>query len=143
MAAKVQIVFDCENPKALSEFWAEALGYKLDDPPSGFATWQEALKAWGVPEERWNSASAVVDPAGVGPRLFFQQLDNPKRGKNRVHLDIEAGGELSLPREERDRRIDAEVARLEGLGAVRQREGEEFARWVVMLDPEGNEFCVV
>ncbi len=144
MATRIQVVFDCADPDRLARFWAAALGYKLQDPPEGFASWQEALKAWNIPEDQWNSASAVVDPEGAGPRIYFQQVATPKTGKNRVHLDIEVGGPREAPADERNARIDAEVERLTALGATRIREGEEFGgRWVVMQDPEGNEFCVV
>ncbi len=84
MARDVQITFDCADPAALAAFWAEALGYRLQDPPGGFATWDEALEAMGVPPENRNDASAVVDPDGAGPRLFFQRVPEPKRVKNRV-----------------------------------------------------------
>lgn len=144
MATRIQVIFDCADPAALARFWAEALHYKLDDPPEGFATWPEALQAWGVPESEWNSASALVDPQGVGPRFYFQRLPTPKPEKNRVHVDLEVGGGPDVPREESDPKIDAEVERLTALGATRIREGEELGqRWVVMQDPEGNEFCVV
>ena len=144
MATRIQVIFDCADPDRLARFYAAALGYKVQDPPEGFATWQDALKAWNVPESEWNSASAVVDPEGAGPRIYFQRLPTPKPEKNRVHIDLEISGGEKTPKEERDRKIDAEVERLKGLGAARIREGEEFGgRWVVMQDPEGNEFCVV
>ena len=143
MATNVQIVFDCTSPDRLARFWAEALHYQLDAPPEGFATWEEALKAWGVPEEERDSASAIVDPEGAGPRIYFQRVAAPKTGKNRVHLDLNEGGGSRAPAEERRQRIGAAVERLAALGATRLRvhdEGPEF--WVVMQDPEGNEFCV-
>ncbi len=144
MATGVQVVMDCADPDRLARFWAAALGYKLQDPPAGYATWEDFLRAIGVPEERWNSASAVVDPEGNGPRLYFQRVPEPKVVKNRVHLDLNVGGGTSTPLEERRRRVDAEVERLIGEGAIIFRPGavqdEEY--WVVMQDPEGNEFCV-
>jgi hypothetical protein len=143
MTQKIQIVFDCRDPVALSKFYAEALHYKLQDPPEGYKSWEEALKAWGVPEEEWNSSSAIVDPEGKGPRIYFQQMDTPKLGKNRVHLDINASGGLRATIDERKEQARAEVERLLKLGATEQREWEEQGEyWVVMLDPEGNEFCV-
>lgn len=90
MALDLQITFDCADPAGLSAFWAEALGYRLQDPPAGFASWEEALTAMGVPPERRNDASAVVDPEGSGPRLFFQRVPESKQAKNRVHLDVRA-----------------------------------------------------
>jgi hypothetical protein len=143
MARTVQIVFDCRDPGALSEFYAAALHYKLQDPPEGFASWDDALKSWGVPEKEWNSASAIVDPEGRGPRIYFQQMDTPKPGKNRVHLDMNVSGGSRIPIEERERQIHAEVERLLRLGATKQRVWEEPGEfWVVMQDPEGNEFCL-
>jgi hypothetical protein len=143
MGRKVQVVFDCIDPAALSRFYAEALRYKPQDPPVGYRTWEEALNAWGVPREEWNSASAIVDPDGKGPRVYFQQMDTPKAGKNRVHLDVNASGGGLVPIPERKGQVRAEVERLLKLGAKEQREWEERDEyWVVMLDPEGNEFCV-
>ena len=92
---QVQVTFDAADPAALSRFWAEVLGYRLDDPPEPFATWDEALEAFGVPEHLRNSASAVHDPTGAGPRLFFQQVPEGKTAKNRVHLDVRAAPGLT------------------------------------------------
>jgi hypothetical protein len=143
MDRKVQIVFDCRDPAGLSKFYAEALHYKLQDPPEGYKSWEEALKAWGVPEAEWNSASAIVDPEEKGPRIYFQQMDTPKLGKNRVQLDINASEGARVPTQERKGQVRAEVERLLKLGAIEQREWEERQEyWVVLQDPEGNEFCV-
>jgi Glyoxalase-like domain len=143
VATPVQVVFDCADPARLAEFWAAALGYKLDDPPAGYASWPEFLTARGVPEDQWNAASACSDPEGRGPRIYFQQVPEPKTTKNRVHLDVNAGGPRATPAEERRRRVDAEVERLVGLGATRVGEVEEFGEFCVNLrDPEGNEFDV-
>jgi len=86
----------------------------------------------------------VVDPDGRGPRIYLQRVPEAKTVKNRVHLDLNiSGGPSGGPVEERRRRVDAEVERLLGLGATRQRAAEELGGyWVVMQDPEGNEFCV-
>ena len=67
MARDVQFTFDCADPARLAAFWAEALGYRVQPPPPGFETWPQALEAFGVPPERHNDASAVVDPEGAGP----------------------------------------------------------------------------
>ncbi len=143
MATPIQVTFDCADPDRLATFWATALGYKKQDPPEGYATWDEALAAYGVPEERWNSASAVVDPDGRGPRIFFQQVPEPKTVKNRVHLDVNIGGDAGTPSDVRRQRVDAEVERLIQAGAVRLHSAEQHGEyWVVMQDPEGNEFCL-
>ena len=143
MATSIQVVFDCADPDRVAKFWATALGYKLQDPPQGFATWEEFLKAQHIPEELWNSRSAVVDPAGTGPRLFFQQVPEPKTVKNRVHLDINASQGFGVALDQRKKQVNAEVERLIGEGATKLRVGEEMGEyWIVMADPEGNEFCV-
>ena len=143
MGTSVQVTFDCGDPDRLARFWATALGYRVQDPPQGFASWQAWLAAQGIPEEDWNSASAVVDPDGIGPRIYFQRVPEGKMVKNRVHLDVNVGGGHGTPDEERRGRINAEVERLIGEGATRQREvAERGEYWVVMQDPEGNEFCL-
>lgn len=143
MARSVQIVFDCRDPEALSKFYAAALGYKLQDPPEGFASWEEALRAWDVPEEEWDDASAIVDPDSRGPRIYFQRMGTPKPEKNRLHLDVNVSRGPKAPLEERRAQVDEEVERLCGIGARKQRAWAELGTyWVVMEDPEGNEFCV-
>ena len=143
MATSVQIVFDCANPDTLATFWAAALNYKKQDPPPGFTTWPDFLKAHGIPESDWNSASAIVDPDGVGPRIYFQLVPEGKVVKNRVHLDLNVGGPRGTALDERRRRVDAEVVRLVQLGARRSRAVEERGEYFInMFDPEGNEFDV-
>jgi hypothetical protein len=143
VATGVQIVFDCADPDKLASFWAAALHYKKQDPPEGFASWPDFLKAQGIPEGDWTSASAVVDPDGVGPRIFFQRVPEGKIVKNRVHLDLNVSGPRGAPREERRHRIEAEVDRLLKLGARQSRVVEERGEYFVnMFDPEGNEFDV-
>ncbi len=145
MVLSIQVVYDCSDPRKLSEFYAAVLGYKLQDPPEGFATWEAFLASIGVPEEEWNDASAVVDPEGKGPRIYFQKMDTPKPGKNRLHLDVNVSGGRKTPEEERRRRIDAEVARILelGLGATTLSASDDKDWYfVTMLDPERNEFDV-
>ena len=150
MGTTTQIVFDTTDPERLARFWAQALHYKLQDPPAGFATWEAALKAWKVPEEEWNETSAIVDPDGRGPRILFQQMDTPKPVKNRLHLDLNASAGMAVPRETRKAQVNKEVDRLLKLGATKQKVWDEPPRseqepgeyWVVLQDPEGNEFCV-
>jgi hypothetical protein len=144
MATKFQVVFDCADPTRVAAFWQQALHYVRPDPPPPHATWEEFLRAQGVPEENWNDANAVEDPDGVGPRLFFQKVPEGKVAKNRMHLDLNVGGGASVPLEERRAQVDAEVARLKALGATDERGAMEKRGeyWVRMNDPEGNEFCV-
>ncbi|MEU1840523.1 VOC family protein [Micromonospora chersina] len=140
----VQITFDCADPAALAAFWATTLGYRLQDPPGGFESWEQALDAMGVPPERRNDASAVVDPAGTGPRLFFQRVPEGKQVKNRVHLDVRAAPGLSG--DARMAALEAEAERLVSHGATRLQRHEPApplgAGHLVMADPEGNEFCL-
>jgi glyoxalase superfamily protein len=148
MATPIQVVFDCANPARIAEFWATALGYTVQPPPEGFPSWEKFLASMGVPESEWNSRSAVVDPDGAGPRIFFQRVPEPKTVKNRVHLDVNAGADATG--DERRRRVDAEVERLTAAGATTVAATEDWVTeepalaeyWVVMQDPEGNEFCV-
>ena len=143
MGREVQVTFDCGDPGALAEFWAVALGHVVQPPPQGFETWDAALAAWGVPEERRNDRSAVVDADGSGPRLFFQRVPEGKAAKNRVHLDVRAAPGLSG--EARMRALEDACAALVARGATRVRRVEPGgldAGHVVMRDPEGNEFCL-
>ncbi|MGN6302278.1 MAG: VOC family protein [Angustibacter sp.] len=142
MATTVQIVFDCLSPRAVGDFWAAALGYVTDPPPPGFDTWEQALEAWGVPQDQWDSKWAIVDPDGVGPRLFFQKVPEGKAVKNRLHLDLRISDPQTSP-QERDEAVMAAVERLEGLGARRlEWRFEEGKHFMVMQDVEGNEFCL-
>ncbi|TDE01618.1 VOC family protein [Jiangella asiatica] len=121
MAALSEIVIDCRHAPSLARFWAEVLDDYDVLPYDGAEI--ARLAALGYTPE----TDPTVAVEGSGPTLFFQQVSEPKTVKNRIHLDVEAT----------DR--DAEVRRLEALGAAVHRRLE---RWTVMLDPEGNEFCV-
>ena len=143
MTTTVQITFDCHDPDALARFWAALLGYELDPPPPGYDSWEAWLRDQGIPESDWNSASAVSDPDGRGPRIFFQRVPEQKVSKNRVHLDVNAGGPRGTPEAERREAVDGAVERAISLGATRIRLVEERGeRHYVMQDPEGNEFCL-
>jgi Glyoxalase-like domain len=143
MAVPVQITFDTHDPDRVARFWAELLGYEIPPPPPGFDSWPAWLAAHGVPEAEWDSASAIEDPAGVGPRFFFQKVPEDKVVKNRVHLDVNIGGPRETSDEERRANVAAGVERAIGAGATlveeREKNGEH---WVIMQDPEGNEFCL-
>ena len=144
MSREVQFTFDCADPARLAAFWAEALGYQLQAPPEPFTSWDEALTAFNVPPERRNDASAVIDPDGSRPRLFFQKVAESKQAKNRVHLDVRAAP--GLVDDERMAALEVEAERLVGHGATRLKRHEPAAPLeaghIVMADPEGNEFCL-
>ncbi len=152
MSRHLQITFDAHDPRALSSFWRDALGYVHPGPPGTdvpegadpLAAWDDFLARIGVPEDQRNTRSAIEDPDGHGPRVFFQQVPEGKVAKNRVHLDVRAAPELQG--EERMAALEAECERLVALGATRARRLEPApplgAGHIVMADPEGNEFCL-
>ena len=111
--ANIGLVLDCADPEALAAFWAPALGYVN----LGAAGAYVALFPDGKP----------------GPKLLLQRVDEPKTVKNRMHFDIEVPD------------IETEAARLVDLGATRVSDGpcrEHGSTWILMADPEGNEFCI-
>ncbi|MFF2084466.1 VOC family protein [Nocardia sp. NPDC058176] len=152
MSRDIQITFDAHDPRALSTFWRDALGYVHPGPPGvevpagtdPLDAWDEFLAGIGVPPEQRNTNSAIEDPDGHGPRVFFQQVPEDKVAKNRVHLDVRAAP--GLAGEERMAALETECARLVALGANRIRRFEPSppmsAGFIVMADPEGNEFCL-
>ena len=138
---QVQVTFDCADPERVARFWCEVLGYVVPPPPAGSASWAEFDAS--LPPERQGSAFACVDPAGVGPRLFFQRVPEGKVVKNRVHLDVRVG--TGLRGDERLAALEQECARLEALGARRGQllVADGFNESCqVMQDVEGNEFCL-
>jgi Glyoxalase-like domain len=139
---QVQVTFDCADPRSLSLFWNTTLGYEFPAPPPGFASWDAFSET--LPPEHRNSASASEDPNGVGPRLFFQRVPEGKSVKNRVHLDVRAAP--GIEGAERMAALEAEADRLVALGATRVRRHEPAPPlshgFIVMQDPEGNEFCL-
>ena len=141
-AKQVQVTFDCADPRALSLFWNDVLGYEFPPPPPGFDSWDAFSET--LPPEQRNSASACVDPGGVGPRLFFQRVPEGKAAKNRLHLDVRAAP--GLEGEERMAALESECARLVSLGARRVERFEPAPPMaggpIVMQDPEGSEFCL-
>ncbi|MDN0193654.1 VOC family protein [Streptomyces sp. S.PNR 29] len=143
-----KIVIDASDPHAQADFWAAALRYEVED---NSALIEKLLGFGAVPAEltvefhgrpAWRDLVAVRHPgdpydeesgAGLGRRLLFQRVPEAKTVKNRLHLDLHPG----------QGRREEEVVRLEGLGAsVLRRVQEPGGEWVVMADPEGNEFCV-
>ena len=105
---------------------------------------ERGLAQVGVPADERNNASASLDPDGAGPRLFFQKVPEGKTAKNRLHLDVRAAP--GLQGDERMAALESECARLVALGASRLERFEPDAPlssgFIVMADPEGNEFCL-
>ncbi|MFH9725954.1 VOC family protein [Streptomyces sp. NPDC017254] len=130
MAKEFQVTYDCADPRAQAEFWAQALGYHLPPLPEGSSG-------------RSDTRAAITDPDGKGPRLFFQKIPEGKTVKNRLHLDLRAApGQTG---DERMATLEVEATRLEALGAKRQYRLESDGvdeGLIMMTDPEGNEFCL-
>jgi hypothetical protein len=150
MATTLQITVDCADPARLVAFWTQALHYIPQPPPEGYDTWRAFYLGIGVPPEELppddrDLTDRAVDPDGIGPALWFQEVPEPKTAKNRLHLDLRVSGGRAVPLAERRAAVDPEVDRLRQAGAsvlrVLSTEGiDHYA--VVMQDPEGNEFCV-
>jgi predicted enzyme related to lactoylglutathione lyase len=112
-APTIGLVLDCQDPTALAEFWGAALGY--------VSVGEAGAYVMLLPDGR------------PGPKLLLQHVPEPKTIKNRMHFDIDAVD------------IEAEATRLQGLGARRvsgDQRHEHGSNWILMADPEGNEFCV-
>jgi predicted enzyme related to lactoylglutathione lyase len=125
------VVFDCRDAAPLARFWAAALDWSVA-PYDEVELARLAAKGITDPEE---DPTVMVEPPEDSelPVLFFTEVPESKGGKNRVHLDVLAEDEL-----------EEEVERLEQLGASIQNWAEgDGGVWCVMLDPEGNEFCVM
>jgi Glyoxalase-like domain len=140
MAFDIQVVVDCSAPHDLADWWAQALGWPVEPQDeefirrmvdTGAATAEDTTTHRGALV--WKVGAAITSPDPGRPRVLFQLVPEPKAVKNRLHLDVRVGPE----------RVEAEVARLIGLGARELWRGRQgpFA-WVTLADPEGNEFCV-
>ncbi|MEV6343093.1 VOC family protein [Actinoplanes sp. NPDC051851] len=134
MALRVDLTFDTAHAERLAEFWKLALGYEDEPPPPPFATRDEWAASFDDPEDSGGGAW-LHDPAGVGPRLSFLDVPEPKRAKNRMHLDIRVGRSA-----DQWQRIEQKAAELVAAGAtiLHTTDGHH----IVMADPEGNEFCI-
>jgi predicted enzyme related to lactoylglutathione lyase len=107
------ITIDCSDPEGLAQFWADALDFKITF---------RADDGGEVAVERDDES---------GPALLFIRVPDAKAVKNRIHFDLNPDDQA------------AEVERLKGLGATSVDIGQRNVNWVVMADPEGNEFCVL
>jgi hypothetical protein len=141
-----QLTIDANDPPLLARFWAQALGYQPVPPPEPDTTWYAHYRVRLGPETAFEDR--LFDPAGLRPPIWFQKVPETKAGKNRVHVDLyPTGRDNALPLERRMEIVDAKVAELVGLGASVERrthddDVDDPSYFVVMHDPEGNEFCV-
>jgi predicted enzyme related to lactoylglutathione lyase len=114
VVAQLGLVLDCDNPEALATFWSQALGYRVIGGAGSYVL--------------------LLPPSGeAGPQFLLQRVPEAKQTKNRMHFDIHVVD------------IEAEASRLVSLGAARVQPealSEHGNNWVLLRDPEGNEFCV-
>lgn len=142
----IQLTIDANDPPSLARFWAGALGYQPVPPEQPDTTWHAHYRA-GLGEHAAYD-DRLFDPAGLRPPIWFQEVPETKTGKNRLHLDLyPTGRDDALPQGRRVEIVEAKVAELVGLGASVQRrergdDPKDAFYYVVMHDPEGNEFCV-
>jgi hypothetical protein len=112
-----ELVIDCHDHRRTGEFWAAVLGYRVTETSDR-------------PGDRYVQ---LTGPAGSGPTVLVVSTPDGKVSKNRLHIDVNAT----------DRDQDAEVERILALGATRVDIGQGDVSWVVLADPDGNEFCVL
>jgi predicted enzyme related to lactoylglutathione lyase len=112
-----ELVIDCHDHRRLAQFWSEVLGYRTSDSKDGPDHWYVQLEG----------------PPGAGPSILLIRVPDEKTVKNRVHIDVNPT----------DREQNEEVERILALGATRKDIGQGDQSWVVLGDPEGNEFCVL
>ncbi|MEU4920434.1 VOC family protein [Streptomyces parvus] len=125
MASKfTELAIDCADPVALARFWCAVLDYEVQDVEEGEEV--VAIGSPAVPEGKGR-------PGPVPPTLTFARVPEGKTVKNRLHIDVNPA----------DREQGEEVERLLALGARRAGVAPDGASWVVLADPEGNEFCVL
>ena len=117
-----ELAIDSADPSALARFWCSVLGYEVRDEDDETVT----IGSPQVPEGK-NRLGPVP------PTLTFARVPEGKTVKNRLHIDVNPA----------DREQDEEVDRLLGLGARHADVGQGDVSWVVLADPEGNEFCVL
>jgi hypothetical protein len=108
-----ELIVDALDPSTLADFWSAVLGWQRTD--------------------RYEGAIEIADPKGSTPTMVFVPVSDRKRSKNRLHLDLNPVGCEQ----------QAEVERLTALGAHSVDIGQGDQTWVVLADPEGNEFCVL
>jgi Glyoxalase-like domain len=144
MAYDFQVAVDCARPHELADWWAEALGWTVEEPDEAFIR-KMIAEGYAAEDETtthhgklvWRTGAAISNPDGPQgarrQRLLFQQVPEAKTAKNRWHLDVNVGAG----------NVRAETDRLVASGAVFLHNGQQGPHtWVTMADPEGNEFCI-
>ncbi len=117
-----EIVIDCHRPRELAEFWCAVLDYEIIDVQDHF-----------IEISGWRPTADAIRERVNPPTLLFVRVPESKSVKNRLHIDVSPI----------DRGRDEEVERLLALGARHVDIGQGQQSWVVLADPEGNEFCVL
>lgn len=141
-----QLTIDANDPPSLARFWAQALAYQPMPPAEPETTWNAHYRARLAGEAVF--VDRIFDPAGLRPPIWFQEVPETKAGKNRLHLDLyPTGRDSALPLQRRIEIVEAKVAEMVELGAGVQRrtrhdDPDDPVYYVVMHDPEGNEFCI-
>jgi len=139
-----QVVIDCADPHVLAEWWAETLGWTVEEQDESFIR-RMIVEGHATDDETrvyrdrlvWREGSAINKrtdrEAPDQRRVLFQAVPEPKTVKNRAHIDVRVGAE----------KMESEVAGLVARGATVLHTGRQGAHtWTTMADPEGNEFCV-
>lgn len=119
-----ELAIDCADPEGLARFWCAVLGYEIEDGDD-----DDGIVGIGPPPV----PGGTVHPGPVPPSLTFARVPEPKAVKNRLHIDLRPA----------DREQADEVRRLLELGARHADVGQGEQSWVVLVDPEDNEFCVL
>jgi hypothetical protein len=138
MPRRFGVTIDCRDPRALAAFWRLVLDFEDEPSPEGYPNWAEYDSAHGVSAEDAEAGHTIIDPTGSGPRIYFQEVPDAKLVKNRVHLDVVASPTHEWP----EVLSTADRIAANG-GCVVGESNDPDDRFIVMMDPEGNEFCLV
>ena len=142
MAYEFQVTVDCADPHTLADWWAETLGWQVQEQDEAFI--RRMISAGYAADSDtklhkgrlvWTEGAAICHPEGTrrAPRVLFQLVPEAKAVKNRLHLDVRIGAD----------EVDVAVAGLTARGAKVLHSGRQGPHtWVTLADPEGNEFCV-
>ena len=143
MAVGIQVTFDAADPQALAAFWGRRSATSRRTCQRASTAGRPGRWLPHSPARRGATTTPGSTPTAPAPRLYFQKVPEPKTAKNRVHLDLAVGGGPGTPLEEIRGQVAAAVERAVAAGATKLREVDEAGEhWVVLQDPEGNEFCL-